>query len=187
MAGLERIILGSADVYIQLFNGTLPTTADICKPDNLMAYISGGASIEYKPSFYEAKDDRGKVSKTIITEEEVTVKTGIMTFNGSKFDYLCDTARVTEDKTKKLRTVKIGGVSNRKGNKYVICLHHVDPVDGDIWVLIVGNNQAGFSISFAKDKETVIDAEIKAQPMDTEGTLIQYEEEMKEEATGEGE
>lgn len=78
---MERIILGSADVYIQAFDGsTVPVTADICKPENLMAYISGGASVEYKPSFYTAKDDTGKKSKTIVTEEEVTLKTGIMTF-----------------------------------------------------------------------------------------------------------
>lgn len=45
-------------------------------------------------------------------------------------------------------------------------------------VTIVGNNQAGFTIAFAKDSETVIDAEFKAQPMDKEGTLITYQEEM---------
>ena len=73
---MERIILGSADVYIQAFDGsTVPVTADICKPENLMAYISGGASVEYKPSFYTAKDDTGKKNKTIVTEEEVTLKT----------------------------------------------------------------------------------------------------------------
>ena len=143
---MERIILGSADVYIQAFDGsTVPVTADICKPENLMAYISGGASVEYKPSFYTAKDDTGKKSKTIVTEEEVTLKTGIMTFDGNKFKYLCDTARVTEDKAKKRRTVKIGGIDNRQGARYVICLHHKDAVDGDIWVMIVGNNQAGFT------------------------------------------
>lgn len=134
---MERIILGSADVYIQAFDGsTVPVTADICKPENLMAYISGGASVEYKPSFYTAKDDTGKKSKTIVTEEEVTLKTGIMTFDGNKFKYLCDTARVTEDKAKKRRTVKIGGIDNRQGARYVICLHHKDAVDGDIWVTV---------------------------------------------------
>ena len=57
---MERIILGSADVYIQAFDGsTVPVTADICKPENLMAYISGGASVEYKPSFYTATEDTG--------------------------------------------------------------------------------------------------------------------------------
>ena len=47
-----------------------------------------------------------------------------------------------------------------------------------LWVRFVGNNQAGFTIAFAKDSETVIDAEFKAQPMDKEGTLITYQEEM---------
>lgn len=179
---MERIILGSANVYIKEFTGsTVPTTEDICRPENRMAYISGGASVEYKPSFYTAKDDTGNKRKTIITEEEVTLKTGIMTFDGNKFKYLCDTARITEDKQEKRRIVKIGGINNRKGSRYVICLHHEDPVDGDIWTMIVGNNQAGFSISFEKDKETVIDEEITALPMDDEGTLLLYEEEMTDE------
>lgn len=31
-------------------------------------------------------------------------------------------------------------------------------------------------MAFAKDKETVINAEFKAMPMDSEGTLIEYKE-----------
>lgn len=46
-----------------------------------------------------------------------------------------------------------------------------DTLDEDV-------EQAGFTIAFAKDSETVIDAEFKAQPMDKEGTLITYQEEM---------
>ena len=65
---------------------------------------------------------------------------------------ICDTARVTEDKAKKRRTVKIGGIDNRQGARYVICLHHKDAVDGDIWVMIVGNNQAGF-INFLRERQ----------------------------------
>ena len=177
--GQERIILGSADVYIKAFDGSLPDVDTICVADNLMAYISGGASIEYKPTYYTAKDDRGIVTKTIVTEEEATLKTGIMTFNGNKFKFLCDTARVTEDTEKKRRIVKIGGVGNFTGAKYVIALHHIDKVDGDIWIMIVGNNQAGFSINFAKDKETVVDAEFTALSQDSDGTLITYIEEAK--------
>ena len=51
---------------------------------------------------------------------------------------------------------------NATGKKYVIHFVHKDETDGDIRVTIVGNNQAGFSFAFAKDKETVIDAEFKA-------------------------
>ncbi len=36
----------------------------------------------------------------------------------------------------------------------------------------------GFTIAFAKDKETVVNAEFKAQPADTEGTLIILQEDM---------
>ena len=38
-------------------------------------------------------------------------------------------------------------------------------------------------MAFAKDKETVIDAEFKCLPMDDEGTLIEYTEEVTTTAT----
>ena len=94
-----------------------------------------------------------------------------MTWCGTTLEKLCQTARVTEDKTKGIRTVKIGGIGNATGKKYLLRFVHKDTQDGNIRVTIVGNNQAGFTIAFAKDSETVIDAEFKAQPMDKEGTL----------------
>ena len=41
-----------------------------------------------------------------------------------------------------------------------------------------GVNQGGISMAFAKDKETVVDAEFKAMPMDSEGTLVEYVEQI---------
>lgn len=177
MGASKRITLGSGKLYLMTFVDTLPDTDTICVADNLLGYIKGGATLEYTPTFYEAKDDLGYVVKTIITEEEAILKSGILTFNGKTLDKLCDTARVTEDANKKLRIVKFGGISNAKRAKYVICFHHEDKIDGDIWVMIVGNNQSGFSLAFAKDAETVIDAEFKALAQDEEGTLIKYIEE----------
>lgn len=174
----DRIILGSADVYIQQFSGLLPDISALCVEANRLAYISGGASVEYKPTYYTAEDDRGVKVKKIITKEEATVKTGVCTWNGNKLKYLTDTARVTEDAEKKLRTVKIGGTKNYTGQKYVICLHHVDETDGDIWVMIVGSNESGFTLKFDPSKETTVDAEFKAMPQDTDGTLITYQEEI---------
>lgn len=177
----ESIVLGSGELYCVLFEGRdkeLPPNEELEKEENRLGYIKGGATIEYKPSFYEAKDDMGKVSKVIVTEEEATLKSGIMTWCGNTLKKLCQTARVEEDKVKRKRIVKIGGVGNAKGEKYVLHFVHRDSTDGDIRVTIVGNNQAGFTIAFAKDNETVIDAEFKAQPMDKEGTLVLYEEDM---------
>lgn len=178
----ESIVLGSGDLYCTDFEGTdkeLPTNEEIEKEENRLGHIKGGASIEYKPSFYEAKDDMGKVSKVILTEEEATLKSGIMTWCGTTLEKLCATARVSEDKDKKKRIVKIGGVGNATGKKYILHFVHKDDQDGDIRVTIVGNNQAGFTIAFAKGSETVIDAEFKAQPQDKDGTLILYEEDME--------
>jgi hypothetical protein len=184
MAETERIILGSGNVHMKLFDGNLPSVDEICTDENQISYIQGGATIEYKPSYYTAKDDTRKIQKTVITDEEATMKSGLMTFCGNTLEKICDTARVSyAEKTsakKKRRIVKVGGGNNQGRKKYVICFHHEDPVDGDIWVMIVGNNQAGFSLAFANDKETVVDAEFTALPQDKEGTLIHYEEEVLE-------
>lgn len=180
MSASKRITLGSGKLYVAEYTGeTVPEVDTLCVEANQLGYIKGGATLTYTPTFYEAKDDLGFVVKSIITEEEVTMTSGILTFTGDTLAKLCDTARVTEDSSKKRRTVLFGGVDNAKRAKYVICFHHEDPIDGDIWVVIVGNNQAGFSLAFAKDSETVIDAEFKALAQDNAGTLIKYIEEDK--------
>lgn len=182
MAAPKRIVLGSGKLYVAAFSGStqIDTTAKIqalCIADNLIGYIKGGASLAYTPSYYTARDDLGYVTKTIITDEEATLTSGIMTWNGNTLDKLSTTGRVTEDATGHIRTVKIGGIGNADNSDYVIIFHHEDETDGDIWVCIVGKNQSGFTLAFAKDQETVIDAEFKAGSQDDSGTLITYIEE----------
>lgn len=172
----ESIVLGSGKLYITEFTGNIPEDATIETEVNLLGLIQGGASLSYKPSFYEAKDDLGLVSKKFITDEEAILKSGIMTWNGKTLAKLCSTARVTEETESKTRTVKIGGSGNYNGKRYIIRFVHKDAVDGDIRVTIVGSNEAGLELAFAKDKETVINAEFKAQPQDNEGTLMLYTE-----------
>ena len=171
----ERIILGSGKLYISEFAGTIPADVTLEVDANLLGLIQGGAELEYKPKFYEAKDDLGLVSKVVITEEEVTLKSGIMTLNGYTIKKLSATARVTEANGH--RTVKVGGLGNQDGKSYVLRFVYEDPIDGDVRITIVGQNQAGFKFAFKKDKETVVDAEFKALPHDSEGTLVIFDEE----------
>ncbi len=172
----EIITLGSGNLLCKEYTDAMPAYSDFDDEADLLGRIQGGATLEYKGEWYEAKDDTGKVVKTIITDEEATLKSGIITWNGKTFTKLCSTARVTESGG--IRTVKIGGVGNHDGKSYAICFHHIDKVDGDIWLVVRAVNQGGFSLAFAKDKETVIDAEFKCLPQDSEGTLIQYVEEI---------
>lgn len=174
---LEVIRLGSGTVYVTEFLGEIPEDSEIEKNTNILGRIQGGASVEYKPTFYTAKDDSGLASKTVITEEEATLKTGLITFNAHTLAKMAATARVTETSTE--RTLKIGGAGNDNGKKYLFRFLHADKVDGDVRLTLVGRNTAGFSLAYAKDKETIIDAEIKAEPCDGEGTLVIYNEEIK--------
>lgn len=184
MSTSKRIVLGSGKLYLTQYNGEAPDSPDVyCVDENLLGHIKGGATIEYTPTFYEAKDDLGEVVKTIITDESAVLKTGILTFDAQTLSKLCDAYTLVPSGDG--YELSIGGINNAHNHKYIIVFHHTDPIDGDIYVMIVGQNQAGFSLAFAKDSETVIDAEFKCLPMDTSGVLIRYFDSGVKSATGE--
>lgn len=171
----ERIVLGSGKLYCVAATKTdgvytIPADTTLETDANLLGYIQGGATIEYSPEFYTAEDDLGIVSKKFITEEEVTLTSGVMTWNADVLKKLVATGRKTTSGT--TETLKVGGAENFDGQYYVLRFVHLDKIDGNIRVTIVGSNEAGFSMQFQKDQETVIDAEFKAAPIDKQGTLL---------------
>lgn len=176
----ETITLGSGKLYCMEFpsDGVMPEDTAIETDENRLAWIKGGASLEYSGEFYDAKDDLGMVSKRKLTTEDVKLKSGIMTWNGQVLKKLCSTARVTEESG--VRTVKIGGTGNDDGKVYIFHFLHEDPVDGDVRITMVGQNTSGFTLQFAADAETVIDAEISAVAgkLDKAGTLVIIKEEL---------
>ncbi|MBQ3428037.1 MAG: hypothetical protein IJH37_13000 [Clostridia bacterium] len=185
----ETITLGSGKLYYSEFtDGTVPANDTLCVDANLLGRIKGGATLTYTPTFYDASDDMGYVQKSIITDEEAILKSGLITWNGETLKALTSTARVTTSAATAskpgTRTVKIGGVANNDGKKYVLCFHHEDAADGDVWVKIVGTCRSGFELTFAKDAETTINAEFKAMPQDDTGTLIEYTEKTANKTSG---
>lgn len=171
-----QITLGSGKLYLAEYSGTTPTTSTLCTTTNLLGYIKGGATLTYTEETYEEKDDLGFVNKIITTSETATLKCGLITWNGNALQKLIDRCSVTEGSGK--RTVKIGGAGNQQNKKYAVCFHHADATDGDIWVLIIGKNTAGATLTFAKDAGTVVEPEFKALAQDDNGTLIQLIEEI---------
>jgi hypothetical protein len=172
----KTITIGSALPYIMPYVDSVPTVDEICKEENLLGYIKSGAALEYTEETYEEKDDLGYVSKIITTSEEALLKMGLLTWNGSTLQQLIDRCQVTEASGK--RITKIGGAGNAQGKYYAVCLHHKDPVDGDLWVLIVGRNTAGATLTLAADEGTLVEPEFKAMVQDEKGTLVQLIEEI---------
>lgn len=177
----KRIVLGSGKLYVveaEATDGvyTIPADSVIETAANQLGLIQGGATLEYTPEFYEAKDDLGMASKKYLTDETAVLRSGIMTWDGNVLEKLASTATVDSSVSGK-RTVKIGGIDNFDNQQYIIRFVHEDE-EGDIRVTIVGSNESGFEMAFAKDAETVINAEFKAVPNDATGTLIIYTEEV---------
>ena len=172
----NNITLGSGKLYLQAYADAMPTVDTLCKDENLLGYIKGGASLEYTQETYEEKDDLGYVSKIITTNEEALLKCGLLTWNGETLKNLIDRCATSEASGK--RTTKIGGQGNAQGGYYAICFMHEDKTDGNLWILIKGRNTAGATLTFAADAGTVIEPEFKAMPHDDNGTLIELIEEI---------
>lgn len=173
----ENITLGSGKAYIvEYTSGTNLSHTDICKEDNLLGHIKGGAELTYTEETYEEKDDLGLVSKVITTSEEAILKLGLLTWNGTTLKHLADRCTVTE--AQGTRTIKIGGAGNTQGKEWAVCFHHQDKKDGDLWVIIRGRNTAGLTLTFSAEAGTVMEPEFKALPQDDNGTLITLIEEI---------
>lgn len=174
----DDVKLGSGDLYIMEFTGTMPEDTAIEVPANKIGHIKGGASLEYTNEWKVVSDDNGVVIKNFLTKENVTFKSGILAWNGKTLEVLSATARVTEPTAQEpYRIVKIGGKKNANGKQYVIHFVHSEE-NGEIEnkITIAGNSNNGFTIAFDPENETVIDAEFTAISQDADGTLVTYKE-----------
>ncbi len=181
----EKVTLGSGKLYMDEFTGDFAENfADILEQlmteKNHVGWIKGGASIEYKPTMTTEKDDLGHIIKEILVEEEATLKSGLFTWNGNTLARLTSTSQIKMEKKNGVtyRRLLIGGTGNDDGKQYAILFVHEDPVEGNCYLLVVGRNSAGFTITFAADSATVIDAEFTCKPHDERGTLIEFVEEI---------
>lgn len=178
MSDKDDVKLGSGDLYIKEFTGTLPDDETIEVEENKIGHIKGGASLEYTNEWKVVTDDMGVVIKNFLTKENVLFKSGILAWNGKVLKALSATARVTEPTAESpYRIVKIGGKKNADGKSYVIHFVHTKDDGKKIKITIAGTSRNGFTIAFDPENESVIDAEFTAISQDADGTLVTYKEE----------
>lgn len=177
----ETFILGSGELYIADYTGKIPEDSAIEIPANKIGHIKGGASLEYTPTLYQVKDDFDMVLDTFITEEEVKFTSGVLTWNMDVLKKIIAAADVTEDQSKKVKTIKIGG-RGRNGiqSKLIRFVHTIKKTKKKLRVTIVGTPSEGFTLSFQPKEEQTIDAVFLAIPHDDEGTLVRIDKEIED-------
>ncbi|MFX0547912.1 hypothetical protein ACOAKC_01125 [Hathewaya histolytica] len=174
----DEIIMGCGKLYITEFNGDkyedIPKDDVIEVEDNDTGYSQGGFSFEYKPTEYEVKNSCGEIVKRFIVSEEATCKTGILTWNPKMLSRI-HPVKYEEDESKKTRKITFGGAKALKN----VLVRFVHEKEGNkkLRLTMIGNCGSGFSMTFEGEKETVIDAEIKAINA-IDGFLAEFREEI---------
>lgn len=176
----KRIALGSGKLYC------IKVTAEVCLKSamdiasvlnfiktnaieaNILGRIKGGATYNYNATTYTEKDDFSEVSKTNITDESASLSAGMVTFDLSMINQIVATAQYSSDDSGN-EMVKIGGLQNDKGEKYILIFVHEDKKDGNIAVLIQGENTAAVALAFTNGAGTVTNPTFTAEPFDTSG------------------
>ena len=178
----EEIILGSGDLYLAEFTGEIPDDAEIETEENRAGNVKGGATLEYSQTSQTVKDDKGRVKKTITTEEDVKFKTGLITWVDTWIKALISTARVDTTTKSGHRVYKIGGLSNQSKTRYLFHFVHTRDDGRKLRVTVTGKNTGTISMAFNPDNPTTVDGEITANTLDKDGTLVIIDDEMLAEA-----
>ena len=168
----DEIILGSGDLYIVEFAGDIPEDSVIEADSNRAGNIKGGATLDYSTESQTVQDDKGRVKKTIITQETVTFKTGLMTWVKQYMQALVQTARI--DETSKVGHIvyKLGGLANLNKKRYLWRFVHTRDDGRKVRITVTGKNTGTISLAFQPENETVVDSEITADTLDKDGTLV---------------
>ena len=177
---LQNVItVGSCDVYVAKYTGAMPTKEEMCVDTNKFGHTKNGATIKYEKDVTELTDDFGRIKKTVLNSEKVTIGFGLFGWNGRTIEMIVSTAAVSEDAG--LRTTEIGGLSNDDGQVYVVCLHHIDKQDGDAWYMGIGKNTEGLELAYKQDDGTILEPTFTCEPYNSEGRLLMYVEEIADE------
>jgi len=177
MNNKDEIIMGAGEVYMMKYiGGEIPSHEEIETTENNVGHCQGGFSIDYKPEVYDVKNQYNKIVRRFIIGQEITTKTGILTWDLKRLEML-STAKYMVDAVKKIRKLVFGG-DNPLATVLVRFVHTKENGKKVRWTTIAqGGN--GFALEFSGEKELTVDAEL-ASIEKNKGWLGEFEEELTE-------
>lgn len=158
--GNNEIILGGGAVYIMPVTGitAIPADTDIEVAQYNVGWCEGGFKVNYKPKTTEVYNQFEQLVKTFITREELSVKTGILTWNLKNLALLSNATMIPATQNNLTNTVVFTG----SGELQTVLLRFVYTKENGkkIRFTMVGQGGSGFGMDFG-DKATSVNAEIK--------------------------
>lgn len=174
----DEIILGAGEVFVYEFTGSeIPEDSVVETEEHNVGHCSGGFTIDYKPTSYEVLNQYEKIVKKFITKEEISAKTGVISWALEKLSLL-STAEYTVDKEKKTRKLLFTG-KGKSIKTVLLRFVHTKENGKKIRFTMIGQGGSGFALEFST-KELVVDTEITAINK-IDGFLASFEEELTEE------
>lgn len=181
--GNNEIVLGGGAVYIMPVDGltSLPSNEEIEGADGNSKYNVGwcesGFKINYKPKTTEVYNQYDQLVKTFITREELTIKTGILSWNLDNIALLSNAQVIPATSSNMTNTVVFTGSGELKS--VLVRFVYTKGNGKKIRFTMIGQGGTGFGMDFG-DKATSVNAEIKGiQYLDN--FLASFEEELSQE------
>lgn len=171
----EEILIGACDVYMYEFSGdTIPEHAEIETDAHNVGHCSGGFTVDYKPTKYDVENQYGVIVKSYITKEEISAKTGIMSWDLEKLSLL-STAQYSVEEEKKEKKLLFTGKGRALKSVLIRAVHEKEN-GKKVRFTMIGQGGAGFALTF-ENKELTINAELSAVKK-VDGFLASFQEEL---------
>ena len=167
----KDMLLGSGDLYIMAYEGSIPADGTIESSENMIGGIKGGATISYTPTIYSVSDDMRRMKKSLITAEEATFKTGYLSFDLGEIAQIALGSHLESYAGKS--TLAVGG--GQTITEYLLRFVHTMGNGKKVRVSMIGTPVSGFELAFSPENESVINAEFSAVPMNAQGHLFTIE------------
>lgn len=174
----KDMLLGSGDLYIMAYGGTIPENTTIEVAGNMIGGIKGGATVSYTPTIYSVSDDMRRMKKSLITAEEATFKTGYLSFDLGEIAKIALGSTLQETYSGTKSTLSVGG--GQTISEYLLRFVHTMGNGKKVRITMIGTPVSGFELAFSPENESVINAEFSAVPMNAQGNLFTIEVEEAE-------
>lgn len=154
----QGIRIGGGYLYLMPTTNleSMPDDSEIETPEKNVGIIQKGFTIDYKPKVEAIYDQFGDLVSNFVIREDVSVKTGVATWNQNLFSLL---SPATTYKTNTDTRTVFTGTNNQLTN---VLVRFVQPNPaGDIRFTMVGQGGKGFNLAF-DEKALTIDVELES-------------------------